>query len=76
MLHDFEEFEKKFLNQEFMAHCLSRRDQKVHLIFQNCAPRGTKVSYSNDFKMKESVYQDGLITNSKHQFFQDPKSNI
>ena len=46
----FEEFKKKFLNQEFMAHCLSRHDQKVYLIFQNCAPRSTKTSYSNSFK--------------------------
>ena len=59
-----------------MAKCLSRRDQIVYSIFQNCAPRGTKVSYSNGFKMKESVYRDGFITNSNHQFFQDPKSNI
>ena len=44
--------------------------------FKNCAPRGNKVSYSNGFKMKGSVYRDGFITNSNHQFFQDPKSNI
>ena len=59
-----------------MANCLSRRDQKVHLIFQNCAPRVTKVSYSNGFKTKGSVCRDRFITNSNHQFFQDPKSNI
>ena len=59
-----------------MANYLSRSDQKVHLIFQNYAPRGTKVSCSNGFKRKGSVYRDGFITNSNHQFFQDPKSNI
>ena len=60
-----------------MANCLSRRDQKVHLLFSKIVPyRGTKVSYSNGFKTKGSVYRDGFITNSNHQFFQDPKSNI
>ena len=54
-----------------MANCLNRHDQKVRLIFQNCAPRGTKVSYSNSFKMKGGVYWDGFIPNSNHQFFQD-----
>ena len=44
--------------------------------FKNCVLRGTKVSYSNDFKMKGSVYWDGFITHSNNQFFQDPKSNI
>ena len=60
-----------------MASRLSRRDQKVHLIFQkNYAPQGIKVSFSNGFKTKGSVYRDGFITISNHQFFQDPKSNI
>ena len=44
--------------------------------FKNCVLRGTKVSYSNGFKTKWSVYRDGFITNSNYQFFQDPKSNI
>ena len=44
--------------------------------FKNCAPRGTKVSYSNGFKTKRSVYRDEFITNSNPQFFQDPRSNI
>ena len=39
----FEEFEKSFWIRNFKANCLSRRDQKVYSIFQNCAPRGTKV---------------------------------
>ena len=30
--------------------------------FKNYAIRGTKVSYSNGFKMKGSVYRDGFIT--------------
>ena len=67
---------ESFWIRNFMANCLSRRDQKVHLIFQNCAPQGTKVSNSNGFKMKWSVYRDEFITSSNHQFFQDPKSNI
>ena len=49
-----------------MANCLSKRDQKVHFIFKNCAPWGTKVSYSNGFKTKGSIYRDGFITNSNH----------
>ena len=52
-----------------MANCLNKHDQKVHLIFRNCAPWETKVSYLNGFKTKGSVYRDGFITNSNHQFF-------
>ena len=59
-----------------MANCLSRRDQKVHLIFQNCVPRAPRSLIQMASKMKESVYRDGFITNSNHQFFQDRKSNI
>ena len=51
-----------------MANCLSGRDQKIHLIFQNCAPRGNKVSYSNGFKTKGVFTEIDLlpivITNS------------
>ena len=39
----FEEFEKSFWIRNFKANYLSRRDQKVYSIFQNRAPRGTKV---------------------------------
>ena len=53
-----------------MTNCLSRRDQKVHLIFQKLYPRGTKAFYSNGFKVKGSIHQDGFITNNDHQFFQ------
>ena len=54
-----------------MANCLSRRDPKIHLIFQNYAHWGTKVSYSTSFKTKGSVYRDGFIANNNHQFFRE-----
>ena len=42
--------------------------------FQNRAPRGTKVFfYSNGSIVKESVCQDGLITNNDHQSLRDPR---
>ena len=42
--------------------------------FQNCAPRGTKVFfYSNSSIVKESVCQDGLITNNDHKSLQDSR---
>ena len=53
-----------------MTNCLSRRNQKVHLIFQKLYPRGTKAFYSNGFKVKGSIHHDGFITDNDHQFFQ------
>ena len=41
--------------------------------FKNYAPQGTKVFCSNSFKIKGSVYRNRFITNSNHQFFQDPR---
>ena len=61
---------KSFWIRNFMANCLSRRDQKVHSIFfKNCASRGIKVSCSNGFKMKKGVFIEmnlllTVITNS------------
>ena len=55
-----------------MASCLSRHDQVVYSIFQNRAPRGVKF-FSNDSKVKESIYQDGLTTNNDHQSFRTPR---
>ena len=54
-----------------MASCLSRHDQMVYSIFQNRAPQDVKF-FSNDSKVKESIYQDGLTTNNDHQSFQNP----
>ena len=48
----FKEFEKEFLNQNFLACCLGRRDQQVYLIFQNHASQGTKVFHSNGSKVE------------------------
>ena len=56
-----------------MASCLSRHDQMVYSIFQNRAPRGVKFFFSNDSKVKESIYQDGLTTNNDHQSFRNPR---
>ena len=55
-----------------MANCLSRRDQKIYSIFFRIVPLRVSDFFSNDFKVKESVYQDGLTTNNDHQSFQNP----
>ena len=34
----FEEFEKEFLNRDFMANYLNRRDQNIHLVFKRMCP--------------------------------------
>ena len=60
-----------------MANCLSRSDQKVHLIFQKLCPSGHQGLLFKWFQNeKGSVYRDEFITNSNHQFFPDPKSNV
>ena len=44
LLPDFRRIrEISFWIKSFMANCLNRRDQMVYSIFQNHAPRGTKV---------------------------------
>ena len=59
-----------------MANCLSRRDQKIHLIFK-IVPIEAPRSFIQVVSKRNGVfYQDEFITNSNHQFFQDPKSNI
>ena len=55
-----------------MASCLSMHDQMVYSIFQNRVPRGVKF-FSNDSKVKESIYQDGPTTNNDHQSFRNPR---
>ena len=57
---------KSFWIKNFRANCLSRRDQKVYSIFQNRAPWGTKVFYSNGSRWKWVFVR---ITNNDHQFF-------
>ena len=41
-------------------------------IFQIRGPWGIKF-FSNDHKVKESIYQDGLTTNNDHQSFRNPR---
>ena len=72
-LHDFRRIWESFQIRNFVASCMSRHDQKLYSIFQNRALWGTKAFYSKGSKVERSVYQDGFITNSNHQFFQDPR---
>ena len=52
-----------------MANCLRRRDQNIYLIFQNCAPWGTKTF--KRFPSGRSIYQKELTTNNDHQSFRN-----
>ena len=70
----FEEFEKEFLNQEFYHPWPNKHDQRVYFIFFKIVPfEVPKFFYSNGSVMKESVCQDGLITNNDHQSLRDPR---
>ena len=60
-----------FWIRNFMASCLSRHDQMVYSIFSKSCPSRYQV-FSNDSKVRESVYQDGVTTNNDHQSFRNP----
>ena len=45
--------------------------KKFIQFFSESCPSGYQI-FSNDFKVKVSVYQDGLTTNNDHQSFQNP----
>ena len=63
---------KKVLNLKFYGQLPEQAWSKnLFDFFQNRAPQGIWF-FSNDFKVKESVYQDGLTTNNDHQSFQNP----
>ena len=73
----FEEFEKKFLNQEFYGQLLELAWSKGSFDFSKIMPlRAPRSLVQMVSKWKGSVYRDGFITNSNHQFFLDPKSNV
>ena len=59
-------WEINFLNQGFSCSLPQKHDKKVYAISKTCAPQSTKAFYSNCSKVKESVYQDGFITNNDH----------
>ena len=73
----FKEFEKKFLNQEFYGQLPEQAWSTCSFDFSKIMPLGAPKSLVQMvLKWKGSVYRDGFITNSNHQFFPDPKSNI
>ena len=73
----FKEFEKKFLNQEFYGQLPEQAWSKGSFDFSKIMLlRAPKSLIQMVSKWKGSVYRDGFITNSNHQFFPDPKSNV
>ena len=69
----FEEFEKEFLNQEFYHPLPKQAWSKSSFDFFKIVPlKVPRFFRSNDSIVKESVYQDKLITNNDHQSLQDP----
>ena len=77
-LPDFRKIrEKEFLNQEFYGKLPEQAWSKGSSNFSKIVPFGAPRSHIQMVsKWRMSVYRDGFITNSNHQFFQDPKSNI
>ena len=67
-----EEFENKFLNQEFYGQLPEQAWSNGLFDFSKSCPSGCQV-FSNDSKEKESIYQDGLTTNNDHQSFRNPR---
>ena len=63
----------RFLNQEFYGQLLEQAWSKGSFDFSKSCLLGHHTFYSNDSIVKESVYYDRFITNSNHQFFQDPR---
>ena len=68
----FEEFEKRFVNQEFYYPLPKQAWSKGSLDFSKLCPSGHQGFFPKDFKVKRSVYQDGLTTNNDHQSFRNP----
>ena len=62
----------KVLTQKFYGQLLEQAWSKNLFNFFRIVPLRVSDFFSNDFKVKESVYQDGLTINNDHQSFQNP----
>ena len=69
----FEEFEKESSKSKILRPIAWAGVIKKFIRFfsESCLSR--YLIFSNDFKVKESVYQDGLTTNNDHQSFRNPR---
>ena len=77
LLPDFRRIRKEVSKSEILWPIAWTIGIKRFIWFSKIMPLGASRSFVQMFsKWKESVYRDGFITNSNHQFFPDPKSNF